>query len=153
MRKLLIMRGPSGSGKSTLIEKLGLRQHSLSMDSIRLMVASPEMSHTGTMMVSQTQNDRIAELFKKFIEERMRRGETLVLDAMFTGARDFTFCQEKAYEYGYDVRVMDMSSIPNAIVRARNSARPETQRLSDAAMDRIEEKFKLPFSVELPVIN
>lgn len=152
MRKLLILRGPPGAGKSTLINQLGLSEYALSSDAIRLVLGAPELTPAGNITVSQTQNDRVFALFNQWMEERMGRGETLVLDAMFTRARDLNEPLELAGQYGYQVRVLDLSTVPAARVRAQNAGRTETRRLNDYRMEEMLEDFRQPYSPKASVI-
>ena len=81
MRKLVITRGHQGSGKSTAIATLGLEAHTLCPDDLRLIFSAPVMSSNGAMGISQEHEARVWRWMRERIDERMRRGELLVVDA------------------------------------------------------------------------
>lgn len=153
VRKLLVFRGPPGAGKSTLIQRLGLSEHTLSTDAIRLLLSSPEMTTSGRMTVSQSQHPRVFELFNQFMEERMGRGETLVLDATFARASEIKGPVQLAARHGYEVRIVDMSTVPHDRVRAQNAQRAETRRLPEGSLQAMIDVFNEPFQPPAPTIT
>lgn len=83
MRDLLLMRGVPGCGKSTFIEKHGLEPYTICPDKIRLMFESPVVNpETGETSISQKNDKKVWELVNELVEEKMNRGEFIVIDAM-----------------------------------------------------------------------
>jgi predicted kinase len=145
MRKLIVMRGPPASGKSTFIEKMGLTHYALSLDALRKVLASPVVNSSGMQVLSAENEKRANSLFMEILEERMARGETLVLDTTGPVFKDDTLFI-KAAEYGYDVACVDMSGVSNNVVQRRNRARPDYERVPEKAMARMFERFAAPWT-------
>lgn len=114
MRKMIIMRGPQGVGKSALCAKLGLGNNKLASDEIRLMLGAPELNAKGEWGISQERGDSVFYLFDKLAKERLDRGETLALDAMFIHHSDLIKYEAMASERGYETLVVDFSDFPLA---------------------------------------
>jgi predicted kinase/virulence-associated protein VapD len=137
MRKLLIMRGAPGSGKSQAIAQLGLEQNHLSMDSIRLLLSAPELSTDGRWITPQDQNERVFDMFIQLAGERMRRGETLALDAIFASTGILSSLIPLISEHGYDTVCLDFSGMPQDLVREYNQRRVEIQRVPEKTLARV----------------
>ena len=73
MRKLIILRGAQGSGKSTFVKKNDLERFTLSADTIRLMLNSPELTIDHTEMIPQFNNKKTWNILYSILEERMTR--------------------------------------------------------------------------------
>lgn len=52
-KKIVLLRGGAGCGKSTFIKSVGLTQHVLSPDDIRLEIAKPELMPDGKNLIKE----------------------------------------------------------------------------------------------------
>ena len=136
MRKLVVMRGPQGGGKSTLLRSLGLDGHVLSPDTLRRSLSGPVMAPGGEITTSQEHNRQVWSRTERLAEERMARGELLVIDATHRSRRDFRGYMRLAERYRYRVACMDFSSIPLELALARNRMRPDYEIVPEAAVRR-----------------
>ena len=84
MRLLLVTRGIPGSGKSTFLTEQRLDTYTLSPDTIRLMLASPQLMIDGQTTMLSRQDAMVWRLLHEMLEQRMTRGETTVVDATHT---------------------------------------------------------------------
>ena len=82
MKKLFILRGAMGSGKSTFIKENNLEDYTLSTDTIRLMFNSCVMTTNYVDMIPQFNNKKVWESVFYLLEERMKKGELSIIDAM-----------------------------------------------------------------------
>ena len=90
MRKLIILRGAQGSGKSTFVKKNDLERFTLSADTIRLMLNSPELTIDHTEMIPQFNNKKTWNILYSLLEERMRKGEFTIIDAVHSKKDDLS---------------------------------------------------------------
>lgn len=134
MKKLILTRGPQGVGKSTFLSQLGLGLHTLSADALRLSLACPELGSDGGWGISQAQNDKVWPMIMELANQRMSRGETLAVDAMFRLKSDLNPFAELAREHGYEMMVADFSTFPLETARAQNAGRPAHARISEPVL-------------------
>lgn len=144
MRKLIIMRGPQGVGKSSLCVKLGLDRNRISADELRLILGSPELDAQGNWTISQDPSSNAATwaLFRRLATERMDRGETLILDAMFVDIADIHTYRKYAVERGYKVALADFTSVPMERAMSQNEGRAEVKRVHKKAIERTYMQFE-----------
>lgn len=119
------MRGPSGSGKSTLIQQLGLNPYTLSTDAIRLMYQSPMMTFDG-MEISQKNNRRVWSFVMQNVEERMTRGEFIVVDALHRTTTEINNYRSLCEKYRYRCTICQMQTTVE-VSQFRNRNRLEHQ--------------------------
>lgn len=136
MRKLVVFRGHQGSGKSHTIEALGLNEWTLSSDVLRSIVASPMLTAQGTMIVNQEVNGQVFERMRELAEQRMRRGETLVIDTTGLQVSDFDTWRELAREHRYQVAYVDLSGVPLEVALARQEGRHELRKVPRHSLER-----------------
>ena len=141
MRILVAMRGAPGCGKSTEIKRLGLEDYSLSADDIRMLYSSPVLNKNGAFGVSQKNDRAVWETLYHILEERMIRGEFIVLDACFSKEGDFTQIKKLADIYRYRTFVHDLSSVPVEVCKKQNAQRPEIKRVPEEVIDRMAARF------------
>lgn len=151
MRKLIITRGAPGSGKSTLLETMRLAPFALSMDALRTALGAPVLGRDGEADIDQQQNDRAYAMFRQLADERMKRGELLVLDATFPLASDFAPWLERAHHHRYETVCVDLSSVPMERTREQNSRRPEFRQVSDRVIERAYRRMASSSLAEAPV--
>lgn len=136
MRRLVITRGPQGAGKSTTIAKLGLDAFRLCADDIRRLLASPVLSTRGDLMLSHDQEDRVWTQLNAILDERMRRGELIVLDATHPNSAAFKPYLKLAYAHRYRLACLDFSTIPLELALERNRRRAAFQVVPEDALRR-----------------
>lgn len=139
MRQLFILRGLPGSGKSTTLEQAGLKDLTISTDALRLQVASPVMLASGKTAISQDINTLIWPHLFSMLEERMKRGDTSVVDAVHPKVSDFEPYRKLARRYGYDLYCLDFTSVPQDYLMWANEGRPEHRIVPDAAIRRMQD--------------
>lgn len=153
MRKLVILRGASGSGKSTFIRDNNLDMYTLSTDNIRLMFSSPEMTSVYTTGIPQFNNKKVWDLLYFLLEERMKKGEFTVVDAVHASIKDyFTKYKKLAEKYRYRLYVLDFTSLPIEEVYMRNENREDYKKVPTYVIDRaykIFSKEKIPTSFKI----
>ncbi len=125
MRKLLITRGAQGAGKSTAIRELGLLPWCISADRFREAFTGPVMTLSGSFGIAQDRDAFIWKTLYDNLEERMARGELLVMDATHKDAKTFKRHRELAKRYRYDVACLDFSPMPLKRCLEQNRARDE----------------------------
>lgn len=153
MRKLVILRGASGSGKSTFIRDNNLDMYTLSTDNIRLMFSSPEMTSVYTTGIPQFNNKKVWDLLYFLLEERMKKGEFTIVDAVHASIKDyFTKYKKLAEKYRYRLYVLDFTSLPIEEVYMRNENREDYKKVPTYVIDRaykIFSKEKVPASFKI----
>ena len=132
MRKLLLTRGIPGSGKSYCLEQAGLSPYVIAPDSIRLLFNAPIMSSNGKFGIAQNNNKRVWDFVFQLVEERMDRGEFIVVDATHKTSGDFQKYNELAKKYLYTIYCIDFSHVPLETCLAQNAMRPEYKQVPEA---------------------
>ena len=142
MRKLIILRGASGCGKSTFIKNNDLENYTLSTDTIRLMYASPELGIDYKESISQFNNKKVWELLYTLLEERMKKGEFTIIDAVHAYADEsFPIYKKLAEKYRYRLYVLDFTDIPKEEVYERNKGREIYRQVPESSIDRVYKAF------------
>ncbi|MBY3151208.1 AAA family ATPase [Rhizobium laguerreae] len=151
MRKLVVFRGPQGSGKSYTIDKLGLNEWTMSSDAMRSIVASPMLTSHGTMILNQDANQTVFSMMDKISEERMRRGETLVIDTTGLQIADFAGWRRKARDHRYQIAFVDLSDVSLETALARQEGRHELRKVPRVSLERFIKIMKdNPLTVDDP---
>ena len=142
MRKLIILRGAMGCGKSTFIKNNDLENYTLSTDTIRLMYASPELGIDYKESISQFNNKKVWELLYTLLEERMKKGEFTIIDAVHAYADEsFPIYKKLAEKYRYRLYVLDFTDIPKEEVYERNNGREIYRQVPESSIDRVYKAF------------
>lgn len=120
MRTLLLLRGAPGSGKSTWVKENKLEPYTISADAIRLLFQSPVYDpETGYCGISQNNDKAVWKFLYDRVEERMSRGEFIVIDATNKSVRKW---KEYADKYRYRVFVKQFDTPLKECIK-RNSKR------------------------------
>jgi predicted kinase len=128
MRDLLLMRGIPGSGKSSFVKENSLEPYTICPDNIRLMFETPIYDvQTGQKSISQKNDKKVWELINKLVEEKMTRGEFIVIDAMNIDISSWKKLAEK-YRYHIWYKSFDVS-LEECI--KRNNLREEYKRVPE----------------------
>lgn len=126
MKYLLLLRGIPASGKSTFIEKNHLTPYTVSSDAIRLLFQSPVLDEpTATLIISQKNDRRVWEFLYQRVEEKMSRGEFIVIDAMNINVSNWKKLVEK---YDYKAFVYQFNESVDTCIK-RNKLREEYKRV------------------------
>jgi len=123
LRKLIILRGAMGAGKSTFIKENHLENYTLCPDTFRLFLRAPEMTSEYTEKIPQYDNQKVWSLLYYFLEERMKKGEFTIIDAVHAYKEDFSMYKKLAEKYRYRTFVIDFTKIPIEEVLKRNQTR------------------------------
>lgn len=141
MRKLVILRGAMGCGKSTWLRENDLEKYTLCADTIRLQLSAPAMSIEGKDTISQKYNKQTWEMLFFFLEERMKRGEFTIIDAVHSKSSEFSKYKQLAEQYRYRLYCVDFTDIPIDVAKERNAERPEYKRVPEAEIDKVYSRF------------
>ena len=154
MKTLLMFRGAPGCGKSTFIKEHGLEPYSLSADNIRLMCQAPVQKADGSYSISQANNNYVWKLLFEILEQKMKKGEFVVIDATNSSSKDMENYKHLVELYKYKALIVDMTDIPINVCKERNANRlPEYKRVPDFVIDRMYENFIQPIPKWIKVIK
>ena len=143
MRKLIILRGAMGCGKSTFIKNNDLENYTLSTDTIRLMYASPELGIDYKESIPQFNNKKVWDLLYTLLEERMKKGEFTIIDAVHAYADEsFPIYKKLAEKYRYRLYVLDFTDIPKEEVYERNKGREIYRQVPESSIDIVYKAFE-----------
>lgn len=141
MRKLVILRGSMGCGKSTWLKENDLEKFTLCADTMRLHLAAPAMGIQGHDIISQKDNRQAWEMLFFFLEERMKRGEFTIIDAVHSKSSEFSRYKQLADQYRYRLYCVDFTDIPIEVAKERNVQRPEYKRVPESEIDKVYSRF------------
>lgn len=147
MRKLIILRGTMGCGKSSFIQDNDLDRFTLSADKIRLLFNAPELTTSYTEMIPQFNNKKVWDFLYQLLEERMKKGEFTIIDAVHAKKEDVMLYKKLAEKYRYRIYVIDFTKIPIEEVYKRNQNRASYKIVPKKAIDRV---YKIFAKEELP---
>jgi predicted kinase len=152
LRILTLFRGAPACGKSTFIKNNNLEQYALSADNIRLLLQSPIMTTNGSYNISQKNDKKVWELLFDILEQRMIRGEFVVVDATNSKTVELNRYKSMAETYRYRIICIDMTSVPIEICKERNKNRkPDYKVVPDHAIDNMYARFetqKIPSGIK-----
>lgn len=120
MRYLVILRGAPGSGKSQWAQTY-FAPYTLSTDNIRLLLQSPVTDIYGSLVISQKNNKEMMKLLMKCLEERMSRGEFIVLDATHAKPSSLNKYKDLIKKYRYRAVILEFHvNLPTLLERNKN---------------------------------
>ncbi len=138
MRSLIILRGSPASGKSTWVKQMGLENYCLSADNIRLLVQSPILSAEYNHRVISQQNDSyVWQLLFELLEERMKRGEFVIVDATHSRSSDFSRYNKLCERYRYRKYYVSFADVPIEVCKERNKNREDYKRVPENVIDKM----------------
>lgn len=141
MRKLVILRGSMGCGKSTWLKENDLEKYTLCADTMRLHLAAPAIGIDGHDVISQKDNRQAWEMLFFFLEERMKRGEFTIIDAVHSKSSEFSRYKSLAEQYRYRLYCVDFTDIPIEVTKERNAGRPEYKQVPESEIDKVYSRF------------
>lgn len=138
MRSLIILRGSPASGKSTWVKNMGLENYCLSADSIRLLVQSPIMCDTEKhRTISQKNDSYVWQLLFELLEERMKRGEFVIVDATHSRSSDFSRYNKLCEKYRYRKYYVSFADVPIEECKKRNAQREDYKRVPESVIEKM----------------
>lgn len=141
MRKLVILRGSMGCGKSTWLKEHDLEKYTLCADTMRLQLSAPQMSIKGKDIISQKNNKQAWEMLFFFLEERMKKGEFTIIDAVHSKSSEFSRYKTLAEQYRYRLYCVDFTDVPIEVAKERNANRPEYKQVPEEEIDKVYSRF------------
>ena len=112
MRTILLTRGIPASGKSTWIKENKLEPYTLSADNIRLLMQSPVTNMDGELVITQKNDSKVWALLFNLLEQRMERGEFIVVDGTHYRAELLHKYYSLIDKYRYRAYVVDFTDDP-----------------------------------------
>lgn len=152
MRKLIILRGAMGCGKSTFIKEHNLEKFTLSSDNLRLMLNAPQMTLNYSEEIPQFNNQKVWDLLFYFLEERMKKGEFTIIDAVHAQSKNLSLYKKLAEKYRYRLYILDFTDIPVEEIYKRNTLREPYKIVPQKDIDRVSllfSKEKIPSSFQI----
>lgn len=113
MRKLYLLRGAPGSGKSSFISRHHLQPYAIGQDEIRLLFSDltysfDDKSQTMHHIITQEYNDDVRELVDRFVEGKMQRGETVIVDGTHVFPGTILHYKDFVDKYHYETFIIDL---------------------------------------------
>ena len=141
MRNLVILRGAPGCGKSTFIERNNLKQYTISSDDIRLLITGPELDVNGKFCIPQNINKRTFELLHSLLEERMKRGEFVIIDATHSHIKELSTYNKLCKTYRYRKFYVEFDTDLETCIK-QNEGRAEYKRVPERAVRKVFDRIK-----------
>lgn len=129
MRKIYLLRGAPGCGKSTFIRNHRLQTYTMSTDELRLLFGALKTSYDPTLKrvrqtIPQDYNSDVFSLLNQFVTAKMKRGETIIIDATHLFPNAFAPYEQLVKRYGYELILVDFThSVPLTELLRRNELR------------------------------
>lgn len=142
MRNLLILRGAPGCGKSTWIKQNNLEPFVLSSDDIRLQVAGMELNAQGKFVISQNSNKKVFEALYKILEEKMKIGEFVIVDATHSRVKELNVYNKLCKEYRYRKYYVQFDTDLQTC-KERNRQRESFRIVPDKAVEKVFNRIAL----------
>lgn len=142
MRTIYLLRGTPASGKSTWIENNKLQQYTLSADNIRLMYQSPVLNNSGEFVITQQNDGKVWQFLFEMLEDRMRRGEFVIVDATHYKSELLNRYRNLISKYRYRAFVVDFTNIPLETLLERNKNRDVYKRVPEETIRKMYAVFE-----------
>lgn len=142
MRTIFLLRGTPASGKSTWVEQNKLQQYTLSADNIRLMYQSPVLNNNGDLVITQQNDGKVWQFLFEMLEDRMRRGEFVIVDATHYKSELLNRYKTLISKYRYRAFVVDFTNIPLETLLQRNSQRDAFKRVPEEVIRKMNAVFE-----------
>lgn len=114
MKKLYVLRGVPGSGKSSFIRHHHLEPYTIATDNLRLLFGNLKYSYDETrqkmrQVIPQEYNAETFALLDRLITAKMKRGETIIVDATHLYPDALEPYRQYQLKYHYEVIVVDFT--------------------------------------------
>ncbi len=143
MRTILLTRGLQGSGKSTWVKENNLEPYTLSADKIRLLMQSPITNIDGNLVISQKNDGKVWKLLFEILEQRMERGEFIVVDATHYKKELLQRYYNLIEKYRYRAFIVDFTDVPLETCLERNSKRDKYKFVPEEVIRKVSAVFEL----------
>jgi predicted kinase len=142
MKHLILLRGAPGSGKSTFVSQQNLTPYTICPDEIRLSIGGIVLTDEGREMIDQSHETEVWQEVARLTEDRMQRGELIVIDATFQQTQDFAFFIQIAAQYTYTIYCIDFTHVSQAQAIAQNVMREPYKQVPEFVIQRAYERFQ-----------
>ncbi|MBR6026472.1 MAG: metallophosphoesterase [Neisseriaceae bacterium] len=131
MRIIYFLRGIPASGKSFWLQQHKLTPYTICADEIRLLYAAPILNNDGQFSISQNHDKRVWHQLLSLLEERMARGEFIIVDATHYRESSLKEYKKLINEYRYRPFIVDFSDVSLETALQRNKEREEYKRVPE----------------------
>lgn len=142
MRYLFLLRGAPGAGKSTWVRNNRLEPYTLSADNIRQMVAGLSYNLKGEPVIPQEYDGIVWDILMERLEERMDRGEFIIVDATHYRAALLQQYKKLISKYRYRSYVIDFTDTPEQTAMERNRSREPYKTVPENAIRKMYRVFE-----------
>ena len=142
MRYLYLLRGAPGSGKSTWIKENKLEPYTLSADNIRQMVSGIVYNIKGEPIISQEHDGTVWSILMERLENRMERGEFVIVDATHYRAALLQQYKKLIDKYRYRAFIVDFTDVPENVAIKRNKFRDPYKIVPQATIHKMYRVFE-----------
>lgn len=142
MRILYLLRGAPGAGKSTWIKENKLEPYTLSADNIRQMVSGLEYNLKGEKVIPQQYDNTVWKILLERLEDRMDRGEFIIVDATHYRAALLQQYKKLISKYRYRAMIIDFTNVPEEVAIQRNRSREAYKFVPEAAIHKMYRVFE-----------
>ncbi|EHV5278461.1 AAA family ATPase [Staphylococcus pseudintermedius] len=141
MKQLVLLRGAPASGKSTFLKENGLEPFALSPDVLRRQCSAPVVNELGQLVTSQENDGKVWKLLFEILEERMKNGDFIIVDATHSTAKLINKYKQLRASYGYRTYVVNFDT-PLETCLERNKQRKEYEFVPEEAIENIHKRLK-----------
>ena len=142
MRYLYLLRGAPGAGKSTWIQENKLEPYTLSADNIRQMVSGLTYNMKGEPIIPQEYDNTVWSILMERLEDRMDRGEFVIVDATHYRAALLQQYKKLINKYRYRAFVIDFTDVPEEVALRRNRSRDTYKIVPQNAIQKMYRVFE-----------
>lgn len=142
MRILYLLRGAPGAGKSTWIKENKLEPYTLSADNIRQMVSGLEYNLKGEKVIPQQYDNTVWKILLERLEDRMDRGEFIIVDATHYRAALLQQYKKLISKYRYRAMIIDFTNVPEEVAIQRNRSREAYKFVPETAIHKMYRVFE-----------
>ncbi|GAA0540150.1 hypothetical protein GCM10010172_21750 [Paractinoplanes ferrugineus] len=144
MTRLLITRGLPASGKTTFARKLQPRVVRVNRDDLRRMLH-------GDRLFTQWAESQVTHAQRAAVEALLRAHADVIVDDTNLRAKTVREWAELAARHGATFEVHDFTDVPLEECLRRDADRPESDRVGEAGIRRMHERYLAGKNLPLPV--
>lgn len=137
MRTIYFLRGIPASGKSFWLQQHKLTPYTICADELRLLFAAPILDNQGRFTISQNHDKRVWHQLLALLEERMARGEFIIVDATHYRESSLKSYKKMINDYRYRPFIVDFSDIPLETALQRNKERDEYKCVPEEVIEKM----------------
>ncbi|WP_229071303.1 AAA family ATPase [Actinoplanes sp. DH11] len=144
MARLLITRGLPASGKTTFARKLQPGVVRVNRDGLRRMLH-------GSRLYTQRAEAQVTQAQRAAVEALLRARGSVIVDDTNLRAKTVREWAELAARFGASFEVHDFTDVPLDECLRRDAGRPEDERVGEAGIRRMHERYLAGKNLPLPV--